>query len=47
MNTLVRQPKLAITATAPKMSYVGNKVVYDIAIKNSGDGVAKNLDGKT
>jgi uncharacterized repeat protein (TIGR01451 family) len=46
MNTTVKQPKLAIKASAPKMRYVGNNVVYDIAIKNSGDGVAKNLSAK-
>lgn len=39
----VKQPKLEIAGTAPKMRYVGNKIGYAIKIKNIGDGEAKNL----
>jgi len=43
MKILVKQPKLQIAGTAPKMRYVGNRIDYSIKIKNIGDGVAKKL----
>jgi len=43
MSIAVKQPKLKLTATAPEMRYVGNNIKYKLAVKNSGDGVAKNL----
>ena len=46
MLTSVKQPKLKLTGSAPEMRYVGNNIVYKLAVKNSGDGVAKNLVAK-
>ena len=43
MKIMVKQPKLQIAGTAPKMRYVGNKINYAVKIKNIGDGVAKQL----
>ena len=46
MLSVVKQPKLKISGTAPEMRYVGNNILYTINIKNSGNGVAKNLTAK-
>ena len=46
MTTLVKQPKLKLTASAPEMRYVGNNVVYNLTVKNAGDGIAKDLVAK-
>ena len=43
MKIQVKQPKLQMTGTAPKMRYVGNFIDYSIKIKNIGDGEAKDL----
>lgn len=43
MKTLVKQPKLQLAGQAPKMRYVGNLINYDVILKNTGDGQAKNL----
>ncbi len=39
----VLQPVLAITKTGTKTTYAGRNIDYTITVKNTGDGVAKNL----
>lgn len=43
MKITVKQPKLQLVGEAPKMRYVGNLIDYNVTIKNTGDGPAKNL----
>lgn len=40
LTTSVVKPELLITASAPKLRYVGNVISYQIEVKNVGDGVA-------
>ena len=46
MITVVKQPKLKLAGSAPEMRYVGNNIIYKLAIKNSGDGEARDLVAK-
>jgi uncharacterized repeat protein (TIGR01451 family) len=41
--TVVRQPILTISKTAPKKIYLGRAVKYQITVANKGDAAAKNL----
>jgi uncharacterized repeat protein (TIGR01451 family) len=42
LETAVLKPNLEISASAPAMRFVGNQIVSDITITNSGDGQARN-----
>jgi len=42
VTTTVREPKLAITKNGPKKLYLGRDVTYDIVVRNTGDGEARN-----
>jgi uncharacterized repeat protein (TIGR01451 family) len=37
VTTVVRQPKLSITKTEPKMQYLDREITYEIAVTNTGD----------
>lgn len=41
VNTIVRQPVLAITKTGPEKQFIGRPITYDITVTNKGDGVAR------
>jgi uncharacterized repeat protein (TIGR01451 family) len=41
-TTVVRQPVLAITKSAPEKRYLGRNVTFDITVSNKGDADAKN-----
>jgi len=41
-KTVVRQPKLTLTKTGPAKRYINRNVTYTLAVKNTGDGPAKN-----
>lgn len=41
-DTIVRQPALAITKTGPSKRFVGKNVTYEITVRNTGDGEARN-----
>lgn len=41
----VRQPKLEVDATGPRLRFVGTEAVYQVIVRNSGDAVAENLAG--
>ena len=41
-KTVVHQPKLTLAKTGPAKRYINRKVVYTLAVKNTGDGPAKN-----
>ena len=43
MKTVVKEPKLVLDGDAPKMRYVGNMITYSLSVKNTGDGVARDL----
>lgn len=44
MRTAVQQPRLALEAKAPRKRFVGNVVPYDLIVRNTGDGVARNVN---
>ena len=41
--TVVTQPKLALTGSAPEIRYKGNKIHYVLKVTNNGDGEARDL----
>lgn len=41
-KTVVRQPKLTIAKTGPKMQFIGRNVTYQITVKNTGDAGARD-----
>ncbi len=43
-QTVVRQPVLEITKTAPDMIFAGRNLEYTIMVKNTGDAPARNLE---
>jgi len=42
VTTVVTQPALAITKSAPEQAFMGRSVTYTIGVKNTGDGIAKD-----
>ncbi|MBL1219139.1 MAG: DUF11 domain-containing protein [Planctomycetes bacterium] len=40
--TMAYAPKLEITKTGPEMLFIGRDVTYEITVKNTGDGVARD-----
>lgn len=40
--TVARAPKLELTKTGPDMLFIGRDVEYEITVKNTGDGVARD-----
>ena len=42
-TTVVRQPILTISKTAPEMRYLGRDITYNITVKNTGDAPARDL----
>ena len=42
-TTVVRQPVLTITKTAPERRYLGRSITYDITVANTGDAPASEL----
>lgn len=46
MKVLIKEPKLQLAGSAPKMRYVGNRIKYSVTLKNIGNGAAKNLLAK-
>ena len=40
--TVVRQPQLVVTKTAPKRRYIGKNVPYSVTVTNKGNGPAKS-----
>jgi uncharacterized repeat protein (TIGR01451 family) len=43
VRTIVRQPKLEISRTAPEVRYVDRDIAVEIMVKNIGDGIARDL----
>ena len=43
VETVVRQPVLAITKAGPEITYIGRTTTYVMEITNKGDAIAKNL----
>jgi len=40
--TLAKLPVLAVTTTGPEKTYIGRPITYDITVKNTGDGIARD-----
>ncbi|MCY2925592.1 MAG: DUF11 domain-containing protein, partial [Planctomycetota bacterium] len=43
VQTVVRQPMLAVTQKAPAKRYANRDIAYEITVANTGDGVAQNV----